>query len=68
MTERELQRLGAIADELDALESRSEQLYAQRRALWRKGLEAGLSKVKLAELSRVRPVTVGQLLRRAGES
>lgn len=53
-----VERLAAIADELDAHTSRAAQLYAERARLWRKGRAQGMTTVELAVPSRVRPVTV----------
>lgn len=60
-------RLAKIADDLDTVTARLEQLYEQRLAEWRKGLDAGETAAELSVPSRVKAVTVRQTLFRAGK-
>jgi len=59
-------RLGEIADELDDLQVRVEELYAERLELWQAGqaLDPKLLHRELAEPSRVTEGAVTQALRK----
>lgn len=61
-----MRRLGEIADELDELQVRVEELYAERLALWQDGqqLPRKLLHRELAEPSRVTEGAVTQALRK----
>lgn len=57
--------LAAIADELDLLAVKREELFKRRVLLWQVAVGSlAATPVELARMSRVEPVTVRQLIRR----
>lgn len=63
MTRAEIEaRLESIADEVTTLNVRLDALFAERLELWLAGRELGMKSRDLARPSRVKPVTVRQLM------
>lgn len=58
-------RLHEIADELDRLAEHERALFNERLGLWKRAVELGIAKTELAHASRVKPITVRQLIKRS---
>lgn len=59
-----IDRLGAIADELDRLELDRQRLFTERMRLWQEGRAANVTVAVLARASRVKDVTLRLLVKR----
>lgn len=63
-----LERLSAIAGELDALDAQQSKLWAERVKLYRKGVDGGVTKAAMARAAGCSPEAVIHTLRRADAS
>lgn len=61
---KDLERLTAIADELERLDTRREQLFSERMAIWLRLRDNGLKQAEIAKPSRVSEGAVTQAFRK----